>query len=114
MIRDALSRLVRAWHGLASILLGPAAFEGERGRDLHVLVLHHGACLDQLVDMNQRSEGDAAFIGDARIDVGGIHFEAARSRASGGMAQHGRYQARMKNTGASSRPAASAVASYSV
>jgi hypothetical protein len=47
----------------------------QRSGHLDVLVLEHEARRGQLVDWNQRRQRNPPFVGDARVDVGGIHLE---------------------------------------
>src|SRR5256886_1150449 len=44
-------------------------------RDRHVLVLHHQPALTHLVHVHQREKGHPTLVGDARLDVVGVHLE---------------------------------------
>src|SRR5882724_8094380 len=65
------SRSMSCSHGHCT---APAEARGRSGH-FQVLVLHDWTCLDQLVYVNERDERAPALVGDARLDVGGIHLE---------------------------------------
>jgi len=47
----------------------------ERGRDLDIVIGHHAAAVENLVNMHERREWHSALVRDSRLNIEGVHLE---------------------------------------